>query len=175
MFQVPPNEAERIAAIIGYGILDSDFEESFDRVTRIAANVFNVPIALVSIVDDRRQWFKSAVGLAIRETARDISFCTHAILGSKVFVVPDARLDERFEANPLVTGGPGIRFYAGAPLINPEGYALGTMCVIDREPRTGMTERHKQILTDLAGIVVDLMERRWLKRRNERALEQTSD
>ncbi len=164
MFQVAENEAERLAALVGYGILDSDFEESFDRVTRIAANVFNVPIALVSIVDGRRQWFKSAVGLSVRETARDISFCTHAILGAEVFIVPDATLDPKFSANPLVTGSPNIRFYAGAPLINPQGYTLGTMCVIDQTPRPGMDARHQQILSDLAGIVVDLMERRWLKR-----------
>lgn len=168
MFQVPENEADRLAALVGYGILDTEFEESFDRVTRIAANVFNAPIALMSLVDGTRQWFKSAVGLAVRETPRDISFCTHAILGTEVFVIPDACLDARFAANPLVLGSPSIRFYAGAPLINPAGYALGTMCIIDREPRDGMDDRHKQILTDLAGIVVDLMERRWLKRRAER-------
>ena len=170
MFQIPENEGERVAAIVSYGILDSDFEESFDRVTRIAANVFNVPIALVSIVDGTRQWFKSAVGLAVRETSRDISFCTHAILGSEVFVVPDASLDPKFSANPLVIGDPNIRFYAGAPLINPNGYMLGTMCVIDRIPHDNLDVRHQQILTDLAGIVVDLMERRLLKLRLARTL-----
>ena len=169
MFQMPENEADRVAALVNYGMLDSDFEESFDRVTRIAANVFNVPIALVSLVDGTRQWFKSAVGLAVRETSRDVSFCTHAILGSEVFVVPNATLDSKFSENPLVTGDPNIRFYAGAPLININGYALGTMCVIDRVPHAGMDERHKQILTDLAGIVVDLMEGRLLKRRNAQA------
>ena len=165
MFQIPENEADRLAALVGYGILDSDFEESFDRVTRIAANIFNVPIALVSLVDGTRQWFKSAIGLPVRETSRVISFCTHAILGTEVFVVRDASIDPAFSTNPLVTGDPKIRFYAGAPLINPKGYALGTMCVIDRSPRDGMDARHQAILTDLAGIVVDLMERRWLKRR----------
>ena len=168
MFQVPENEVERLAAIVNYGILDSDFEVSFDRVTRIAANVFNVPIALVSIVDGTRQWFKSAVGLTVRETPRDISFCTHAILGSEVMVVPDASLDARFVSNPLVTGSPKIRFYAGAPLIDPDGYALGTMCIIDQAPHEGMDDRHKQILVDLAGIVMDLMERRWLKIHSKR-------
>lgn len=168
MFQVPPNEAERIAAIVNYGILDTGYEETFDRVTRIAANVFEVPIALVSIVDGTRQWFKSAVGLAARETPREISFCTHAILGSDVFVVPDACLDQRFVDNPLVTGSPNVRFYAGAPLINPLGYALGTMCVIDRQPRPNMDHRQQQILADLAGIVVDLLEGRRLRLRAER-------
>ncbi len=168
MFQIPPNEAERIAALVSYGILDSDFEETFDRVTRIAANVFDVPIALISIVDGTRQWFKSKVGLEVRETPREISFCTHAILGSDVFVVSDARHDDRFVGNPLVTSSPNVRFYAGAPLINSKGYALGTMCVIDRQPRPAMDDRQRQILTDLAGIVVDLMESRRLKLRAER-------
>jgi GAF domain-containing protein len=162
--ELPPNEAERLAALVNYGILDTEFEESFDRVTRIAANVFDVPIALVSLVDGYRQWFKSAVGLKARETPRDISFCTHAILGQDVFTINDATKDARFAANPLVTSAPNIRFYAGAPLINQDGFALGTMCVIDRAPRHTLPDKQIQILTDLAGIIVDLMEARRLRR-----------
>lgn len=169
MFQVPANEAERLAALVNYGILDSEFEESFDRVTRVAANVFGTPIALVSLLDGTRQWFKSAVGLTVRETPREISFCTHAILGPEVFVVPNASADPRFADNPLVTGSPGIRFYAGAPLVNSDGFAFGTMCVIDRRSRGGLDDTEKQILSDLAGIVIELMELRRLRRRSSPA------
>lgn len=161
---LPPNESERLAALINYGILDSDFEETFDRITRIAANIFAVPIALVSLVDGSRQWFKSAIGLDVRETPRDVAFCAHAILGEKVMVVPDATKDSRFEANPLVLGNPNIRFYAGAPLITDDGCALGTVCVIDRAARPMLTEGQAEVLKDLAGVVVDLMEARRLRR-----------
>lgn len=166
MFQVPVNEAERLAALVNYGILDSEFEETFDRVTRIAANVFGTPIALISLLDGTRQWFKSAVGLAVRETPREISFCTHAILGTDIFIVPNALTDPRFSKNPLVTDVPNIRFYAGAPLINSDGFALGTMCVIDRSSRVGVDDSQKQILSDLAGIVIDLMELRKVRRQS---------
>lgn len=169
MFQVPANEAERLAALVNYGILDSEFEETFDRVTRIAANVFDTPIALISLLDGTRQWFKSATGLAVRETPREISFCTHAILGTEVFTVPNALADPRFSNNPLVTDAPSIRFYAGAPLINPDGFALGTMCVIDRNARAGLDDAQKQILSDLAGIVIDLMELRKVRRQSRSA------
>lgn len=164
MFQMTHDEADRLAALVRYGILDTDFEESFDRVTRIAANIYGAPIALVSLIDGARQWFKSAVGLTVRETPRDISFCTHAILQDDVFMVPDATKDQRFSSNPLVTGDPNIRFYAGAPLINADGFALGTMCVIDRTSRPPLDARQKQILQDLAGVIVDLLEYRRLKR-----------
>ena len=165
MFQIPENDAERVAALASYGILDTDFEESFDRVTRIAANVFEVPIALVTLVDGTRQWFKSAVGMTNRETPRDISFCTHTILGEEVFEITDATSDQRFVANPSVTGEPHVRFYAGAPLIDRDGFALGSMCVVDRKVRKPLDGGHRQILVDLAGLVVDLMEAHRVRRK----------
>lgn len=168
--ELPPNEAVRLATLVNYGILDTDFEETYDRITRIAANIFGVPIALVSLVDGYRQWFKSAYGLEVRETPREIAFCSHAILGREVFMVPDATVDPRFSSNPMVVNDPGIRFYAGAPLVTPEGHALGTMCVIDREIRAPLSESQRQTLTDLAGVVMDLMEARRARRQAQRSL-----
>ncbi|MBF0372085.1 MAG: GAF domain-containing protein [Alphaproteobacteria bacterium] len=166
--EIPPNEADRLAALINYGILDTDFEETYDRITRIAANIFGVPIALVSLVDGHRQWFKSAFGLDVRETPREVAFCARAILGPDVFMVPDAAADPRFSSNPLVVEQPGIRFYAGAPLVTPEGFALGTMCVIDRRARQALSPAQTQVLQDLAAVVMDLMEARRLRRKLER-------
>ncbi|MBC7953679.1 MAG: GAF domain-containing protein [Rhodospirillaceae bacterium] len=166
--ELPPNEAERLAALINYGILDTEFDESFDRITRIAATIFGVPIALISLLDGQRQWFKSAFGLEVRETPRNISFCTHAILGTDVLVVPDATADRRFSANPLVMCAPNIRFYAGAPLMTPDGYALGTMCIIDRRSREALDEHETQTLKDLSGMVIDMMEFRKAKRQRAR-------
>jgi len=169
MFQIPPDDDKRIAALVSYGILDTEFEENFDRVTRIAAKLFNTPIALISLVDGARQWFKSAHGVNVRQTPREIAFCSHAILGDDVFIVANALEDARFVNNPLVTGEPGMRFYAGAPLITPDGYAIGTICVIDRRSRDKTSrdlpeESDLQLLKDLSGIVIDLMEHRKLKR-----------
>ncbi|MGL4828060.1 MAG: sensor domain-containing diguanylate cyclase [Vibrio sp.] len=133
--QKPTNEAERIAQLQKLEILDTNAEERFDRITRLAKRLFNVPIALVSLVDENRQWFKSCFGLPVSETSRDISFCGHAILGQKAFVIEDASQDPRFADNPLVTGAPHIRFYAGIPLLYEDKSALGTLCIIDSKPR----------------------------------------
>lgn len=152
------NESDRLATLYKYGVLDSDFEERYERLTRVAAAVFGTPIALISLVDKERQWFKSKLGLAVRETPRDISFCTHAIRDTDVFIVNDAREDERFRRNPLVTGEPHVRFYAGAPLVTYEGHALGTFCVIDRAPRAEFTVEQKGLLKDFADTVVDFFE-----------------
>ena len=129
-------------------ILDTPAEERFDRITRIAQKLFNVPIALVSLVDTKRQWFKSRVGLDAADTPRDISFCGHAILQPDIFFVPDASRDQRFVDNPLVTGDPKIQFYAGQPLRDIEGNKLGTLCLIDRRPRE-LDEGQRQLLHDL--------------------------
>jgi len=142
------NEDVRLATLRSLNILDTEPEERFDRLTRIAKRLFGVPIALVSLVDINRQWFKSAQGLEVKEMPRDISFCGHAILGDDIFMIADASLDDRFYDNPLVTQEPGIRFYAGVPLVISQGIKIGTLCLIDREPRI-LSEEDKELLHDL--------------------------
>jgi GAF domain-containing protein len=132
---LPRNEAKRLAALRALLILDTPREERFDRISAFAAKEFDVPIALVSLVDRDRQWFKSNFGLGVCETAREVSFCSHAILRTEALVVPDVLEDPRFAGNPLVTGEPFIRFYAGAGLRLPQGLVVGTLCVLDRRPR----------------------------------------
>lgn len=148
----PSNEQERIATLHSTNLLDTSFEERFDRVTRIAKNLFDVSIALVSLVDNNRQWFKSCIGLDVRETSREISFCGHAILNNHVFVIEDTYLDDRFKDNPLVTQAPFIRFYAGYPLKMSNGIKIGTLCIIDQNPRK-FTKKDESLLIDLGNIV----------------------
>src|SRR5471030_178456 len=147
--EIPTDEAKRIHALRAYNLLDTLPEERFDRLTRLARRLFDVPIALVSLVDAERQWFKSCVGLAASETGRDVSFCGHAILGDQILMVNDAALDERFHDNPLVVGDPNIRFYAGCPLTVGNGSKLGTLCLIDTRPRH-LDDEERQLLRDLA-------------------------
>jgi len=156
---VPSNEEHRIRVLKRLEVLDTPPEAAFDRITSIASAVLGTPIALVSLVDESRQWFKSRVGLDAEETPREIAFCAHAICGEEVFQVTDASADPRFSDNPLVTDNPNIRFYAGAPLTAPGGANLGTLCVIDREPRE-LSEEQKGVLTNLAGLVVRELELR---------------
>ncbi|MEN8762084.1 MAG: sensor domain-containing diguanylate cyclase [Thiogranum sp.] len=145
----PTDETSRIETLRALNILDTSAEERFDRLTRLAKRLFGVPIALVSLVDEDRQWFKSCQGLGVSETSRDISFCGHAILGEDIFLISDAALDERFQDNPLVINEPHIRFYAGCPLTVANGSKLGTLCIIDREPRE-FSEDDVALLRDLA-------------------------
>lgn len=133
--RLPLNETERLQALHGLMLLDTPAEERFDRVVRFAAEELGMPIALVSLIDTDRQWFKARYGMATSETPRDISFCGHAILQPELMVVEDATLDARFADNPFVTGPTHVRFYAGAPLNAPSGECVGTLCVIDTEPR----------------------------------------
>jgi PAS domain S-box-containing protein len=132
---VPANESERLGALRGLDVLDTPPEEALDGLCALAGQICGAPIALVSLVDEGRQWFKARVGLALQETPRDVAFCAHTILEPDLLVVPDALADGRFAANPLVTSGPQVRFYAGAPLVTPEGHALGALCVMDHRPR----------------------------------------
>lgn len=153
-------ELHRLKVLMSYMILDSDREEAFDRLTRMASRIFDCPISLVSLVDLGRQWFMSNHGLGeVRQTSRDVAFCAHAIQGkSDVFVVPDATKDERFQDSPLVVGAPQIRFYAGAPLLSSEGYKLGTFCIIDDKPRpNGLSALQRESLKDFAKITVKTM------------------
>lgn len=149
---IPEHERQRLDGLRRLAILDSTAEERFDRITRMARNMFEVPISLISLVDEERQWFKSRCGLDAQETPRDVSFCGHAILGEEIFVVEDATRDPRFADNPLVLGDPHIRFYAGTPLHIAGGYKVGTLCLIDRRPRQ-LDERQRALLMDLAGMV----------------------
>lgn len=148
----PRDEALRLSALKATELLDTPPEERFDRITRLAARAFDVPICLVSLVDRDRQWFKSCFGLGVRETSRDISFCGHTILNADSLVVENALQDERFADNPLVTGEPGIRFYAGAPLEDRNGFRLGTLCLIDKKPRAFSSDNQKT-LRDFANLV----------------------
>lgn len=150
--EIPLDEQSRLKTLRSLEILDSHAEERFDRLTRMAKQAFGVPIALVSLIDENRQWFKSRIGLSVRETARDISFCGHAILGSEVFVIPDATKDARFTDNPLVLNEPHIRFYAGCPLKVMDGHKIGTLCIIDRKPRD-FSQGDSELLKDLAVMV----------------------
>lgn len=156
---IPENEATRIASLRDLLILDTPPEERFDHITAFCSTAFHVPIALVSLVDVNRQWFKSCYGLDVGETSRDISFCGHAIHSDKPLVIEDATKDPRFADNPLVTGGPGIRFYAGQPLTLSDGQRVGTLCLIDRRPRRLDTDDLK-MLSDLGRLVVRELEDR---------------
>ncbi len=154
------NEAERLAALRSYEVLDTTCEAAFDNIAMMAAQMTGCPISLVSLIDGERQWFKSRIGLDATQTPRDIAFCAHAIATpDETFIVPDALEDTRFADNPLVQDGPAIRFYAGVPLVNPQGVALGTLCVIDQQPRE-LSPLQQQTLERLAESVMTTLELR---------------
>ena len=164
---LPENERERLEALRRYQVLDTAPEAAFDDLTRVASYICGTPISVVSLIDADRQWFKSEHGLGIRETPRDQAFCAHAILQDGVFVVADAALDPRFAGNPLVEGDQNIRFYAGAPLITPDGLSLGTLCVIDRVPRTLTAEQTDTLRALSRQAVAQLELRRHLRELHE--------
>jgi len=155
---IPPDEIARLAALRRYGVLDTEPEDSYDRLTRIAAQLFQTSSAAVSLIDEHRQWFKSCHGLRVGEIPRAGSFCSHTIMGTAPLVVCDAHGDSRFATSPFVTGEPFLRFYAGAPLITPEGFRVGTLCVFDSEPRASVEPALLQSLTDLAALAVTQLE-----------------
>ncbi len=168
---IPETEAARLDVLWQCRVLDTEPEQSFDDITRLAAHLCQVPIALVSFIDRDRQWFKSKVGVAVSETHRDLAFCAHAILQPGLFCIPDALADERFADNPLVTGPPYVRFYAGIPLLTNDGHALGTLCVIDHQPRQ-LSPEQEQFLRALARQVVQLLDlRRNLAELQRKAIE----
>jgi signal transduction histidine kinase len=167
---IPENEQARIHALLQYEILDTEAEAVYDDFVELASYICQTPIALISLVDPTRQWFKATVGCPASETSRDVAFCAHAIHQSDVFVVPDTLTDSRFVDNPLVTGDPHIRFYAGAPLITPAGLAIGTLCAIDREPRILSPEQITALQT-LARQVVSQLELRRLTKELQQVLE----
>src|SRR5215471_2794195 len=157
---VANHEAKRLKVLWQYDVLDTVPEEVFDDLTELAARICEAPIALISLVDESRQWFKSRIGTPVSETSRDVSLCAYAINQSDLFIVPDATKDERFADNPLVTSDPKIRFYAGAPLITPDGHALGTLCVIDKVPRELHSDQQQALLVLARHVITQLELRR---------------
>jgi diguanylate cyclase (GGDEF)-like protein/PAS domain S-box-containing protein len=159
---MPGDESGRLAALESYAVLDTAPEREFDDIVQMAKRIFSVPIALVSLVASDRQFFKARIGLDVCQTDREGSFCTHVVLGDDILVVPDAALDPRFQQSPLVQGEPNIRFYAGAPLITPDGFVIGSMCVKDTCPRPDLTADERDTLKDLARLLMERLEARKL-------------
>jgi signal transduction histidine kinase len=156
---LPENEDERLASLASYNILDTLQEDDFNAITLLASEICQTPVALISLIDDKRQWFKSAVGTNMSETPKEQAFCAYTIMGTDIMVVPDARNDERFADNPLVTGNPNIVFYAGVPLLNEDGYPLGSLCVIDTEVKE-LTPKQVDALKALSKQVLAQLELR---------------
>ncbi|WMJ73591.1 GAF domain-containing sensor histidine kinase [Cytophagaceae bacterium ABcell3] len=142
---IPKNEQKRLESILDYDFLDAHYEKDLDQLTTFASKLFNVPIVLITIIDEKRQWFKSNHGLSVKETERSISFCQYTIMGEDIFEIENTHKDDRFSSNPLVTHEPEIRFYAGTPLINEKGYAMGSLALIDKQPRKLSEEEKKNL------------------------------
>ena len=168
--RIPDNEAQRLEALREYRILDTAAEQAYDDITKLAAYLCRVPITMISLVDESRQWFKSKLGVKQQETPRDVAFCAHAILQTEPMIVRDALKDTRFADSSLVTRTPHIRFYAGFPLTSPEGFALGMLCAIDRKPRK-LSAEQKKAMQALSRQVMALLELRRVSARMAEALE----
>ena len=151
--------SDRARELAGYKILNTPPEQAYDNITELASKIFDCPIALIVLLDEHRQWYRSRVGMDVSENPLDHAFCTHTILEPDMLVVPDATQDARFAENPFVTSGPQIRFYAGVPLVSPRGIALGSLCVIDRKPHQ-INEAQAEFLRTLGREVIELFERR---------------
>jgi excisionase family DNA binding protein len=161
-YPVPANEKARLAALQASGLVDSATEAMFDRLTWLATQVTDCPVALITLLTSRRQWFKSRVGIDVSETPRELAFCNYAILQPGPLIVEDTTRDARFADNPFVTGEPHVRFYGGVPLLDAGGHALGTLCVVDKEPRR-LRQRELRALTELAAIASEELRRRTVR------------
>lgn len=173
-FPIPPEEEKRIQSILDYQILDTNSEEQLDELTKLAASMFNVPIVLITIIDQKRQWFKSNHGLSLKETERSISFCQYTILGNDVLEISDTLQDERFSNNPLVKGEPFMRYYCGAPLTNENGYKMGSLALIDRMPRK-LDIHQKKTLKLLADQVINFFELKMKRKELEKEKQQLEE
>jgi len=172
---IPANESERLAALRRFDVLDTPRDGAFDRITRLASEMLEMPISIVSLVDHDRIWFKSTHGLdGVEQIDRSPGLCASAILGEEIWLIEDAKVDPRALANPLVAGEFGLRFYAGSPLRTNDGYNLGTLCVIDKQPRR-LTDTQRRVLDDLAALVVDELELRLAARRQARRATELND
>lgn len=167
-YPLPHNEKFRLEKLWQYRVLDTEPEPAFDRITGLAKSIFDVPIVLISFLDKNRQFFKACIGIDVNETEREVAFCTYTILGDEPMIVPDAQADTRFKNNPLVTGKPYIRFYAGCPLTTSDGYNIGTLCLIDNKPREKFSKQQADQLNDLANVIVDELDLRLSKLKQER-------
>lgn len=167
-FPIPFQEQERLEELKSLNILDSEPDPEFDRFTRLAAYVMHAPVSVMSLIDEDRQWFKSCFGFDATETPRDLAFCAHTIMSDEVMIVPDATKDPRFRDNPLVSGEPHIRFYAGAPIITENGFRLGSVCVVDFEPHDDIGDQDIQALRDLADLASEAITLRAAKSDTDR-------
>jgi GAF domain-containing protein len=172
---VPRDEPERLAELHDFEILDTGSEEVFDSITLLASHICGTPIALITLIDSDRQWFKSKVGITLSETSRDIAFCAHTIMTEELFILPDASKDKRFAQHPLVRSHPRIRFYAGAPLVTRNHHALGTLCVIDRVPRKLSREQEQALRALSRQVMAQLESRRQIKEMQRRLQQQRNE
>src|SRR5688572_11141293 len=171
---IPDNEARRLASVKAMQLIATPEEEAFDRITRVAQRVFNMPIVLITVLDENRQWFKSRIGMDVRETSRDISFCAHTVYENEMVVIEDASKDARFSDNPLVCAGPKLSFYAGRPLANTEGFAVGALCLMDTKPRN-MSAEDKAMLDDFGYWVESVFATRHLSKAVEELLAELNE